>query len=192
MIWILALLLSIPNQAIAEDITLQWDPVDTAQGYRLFQAIRGGNPVSHTFDYSAPVASVGPEVTKVTVSLPGTPGIDVKYVFVARAYRGDTESDDSNLVSYVVCLVPPPTPINLAYAAGRFTWEQPPDDYPWRKTDHWVLYNNGVEIDRVEVESINRPMEGGLYTVRAWRSSGVSSEPSNTIGLPAVREFKIE
>lgn len=134
----------------AEQITLQWDPVDGVDGYYIYQAIRAANPdtgeIEHTFDYSAPVGTLPQDVTSLTVDLPGELGADTKYVFVARAYRADETSENSNTVAYVVCLVAPSAPYNLSGGydadAGVITlsWAQDPDAQAWRTISHYIVY----------------------------------------------------
>lgn len=181
--------------AFGETITLQWDPVEGVDGYRIFQAIRAGSPPTHNFDYQTPVVTLPATVTQWSVDIPGAQGAEIKYVFVARAYRADRESTDSNIVAYVVCMVPPSTPTDLLYIDGRFQWIQPPDEYPWRNISHWALYEEGAEVATTTTIGLDYPADPGRrYSVRAWRTSGVFSAESNIIipaGLPPVKGLKV-
>jgi len=70
--------------------------VQPPQGFRLFM-----RESSDAYDYKAPVLSGS--TTTATVQIPD----DVTRFFVSRAYAGDTESADSNEVSYTSPAVPP-------------------------------------------------------------------------------------
>jgi hypothetical protein len=188
-----------------EKIILQWDAVEGVDGYHLYQTIRARNPdtgqVEHQFDYSAPAATLPQATTEHTVDLPGVAGEDTKYVFTARSYRGEDTSVDSNVVAYVVSLVPPPAPGGLSgyydVDAGAVTlsWEQPAEDEAWRSISHWILFyrsGGGEEFQQLGRVNADQQLElsaqfdavpEGIraeveFVVVAYRSSGVYSANS--------------
>jgi hypothetical protein len=197
----------------AEQITLQWDPVDGVDGYHIYQAIRAANPdtgeVEHSFDYAAPVGTVAQDVTSLAVELPGEQGADTKYVFVARSYRGDDTSVDSNTVAYVVCLVPPLAATDLAGAYDvengviNLSWSQAPDAQAWRTISHWLVYYRIAGGDWVPIGRVDYGADPQLtaefdavapgeaadveFTVVTYRRSGVYSENSSIVAIAIDR-----
>lgn len=187
-----------------ESITLQWDAVEGVDGYHIYQTIRGWNPdtgqVEHQFDYSAPAATLPQAMTEHTVDLPGEPNADTKYVFTARSYRGADTSVDSNVVAYVVSLVPPPAPHGLAGSynadAGAVTlsWEQPAENETWRKISRWAVFYRVADGEFIELGRITADQQLELsapfdavpegtkakieFVVVAYRSSGAYSANS--------------
>lgn len=84
----------------AAQAKLQWTPVtQKVDGYRIFKREEG-----KSYDYTAPEWS-GNFVTCTIRDLE----IGTKYYFVARAYRGLSESGNSNEVSFVPPLTEKPT-----------------------------------------------------------------------------------
>lgn len=79
----------------AGEVTLQWDAnSENVDGYRLFWRIEGT-----TYDYERSVLPDNFQATTYTIKnlIPSA-----TYYFVARAYRGENESGDSNEVTFVV------------------------------------------------------------------------------------------
>ena len=138
-----------------ESITLQWDAVEGVDGYRVYQSIRAlqdDGIWANEYDYSRPVTTVvhpagdiPQETTELVVDLPGEADKQTRYRFVARAFRGDDMSVDSNEVEYKVNLVAPPAPAGLRGEydkdAGiiRLSWTQPDDLYDY-VIDYWILF----------------------------------------------------
>jgi hypothetical protein len=86
------LLLAFPPSALmAAQVTLRWDANQTApDGYRLYQSND-----AQGFDYSSPVWS-GQAIEHTVADLdPNT-----TYYFVVRAFKGSSESGDSNKVQF--------------------------------------------------------------------------------------------
>jgi len=198
----------------AESIRLQWDSVDAdIDGYYIYQTIRAWNPesqkVEHQFDYSNPVVSLPPDQTEYTVELPGVEGKDTKYVWVARCFKGEKSSTDSNLVSHVVSLVDPPAAINLsgefdsAESIIRLSWEQPKEAESWRDIDHWKVFyrvEGGEWLELATIKShllpeldtvfsgIGAGDRGSVeFTVVSYRRSGVFSPNSESVILDIDR-----
>lgn len=221
LIWFLALTYLLwTDMAAGEKIMLQWDAVEDVDGYYLYQAIRGGDPVSHTFNYLDPIATLSQSQTEFEVDLPGETGADTKYVFVARSYRGDKMSIDSNVASYVVSLVPPFPAEGLdgkydkdkAYVS--ISWVQPPETQAWRSIDHWIIYyriagGDWVPIGRIDADhelKMEAPFDAVAqgeqasvdFVIVTYRRSGVYSENSDILtididrrGVPPVQNLRI-
>lgn len=102
-------LLLLPVMAMATDVTLAWDYSDDVQvdGFRAFAKISTAQ-----FDYKAPVAQVGPKDRQVKISVAPVEDQLTTYQFVLRAYRGDRESEDSNICDFIIDLSPLPAPSN--------------------------------------------------------------------------------
>lgn len=211
---VLTLLSFFSLAAMAEEITLEWDPPEVApDGYRIFQTVPYQDELGawhHEYDYINPVATplyqdgnIPPDVYSLVVDLPGQPDAVTKYLFVARSFAGEDQSIDSNEVSYRVVNIPPITPIELAgefdQAAGviTLTWLQPPDDHFIEK---WIIYYRRDGPDFIKLGSVDQGQELTLtagvdffgdnelatvdFVVVAFRASGVFSANS--------REFSIE
>lgn len=134
--------------AEGELIRLVWDPPqETHDGVRIFQkTARAGD----AYDYTDPVVSVLTPKTEALIDVPGEENAVLKYQWVARAYRDDIESIDSNEVAYKVVNIPPLTPIGLTgiYDAEKqiitLSWQQPTDDWA---IDHWFVYSRDSPVD---------------------------------------------
>lgn len=221
LVWFLSLVYLLwSDSAHGEKIMLQWDAVPDVDGYYIYQTIRGGNPLSHSFNYLAPIATVPQDTTQLTVDLPGESGQDTKYMFVARSYRADEMSIDSNEVSYVVCLVPPYPASELSGSYNKdkayvhLTWEQTPDTEPWRSIDHWIIYYRIAGTDWIPIGRIDSDHELKMdapfdavgqgereivdFVIVTYRRSGIYSENSNILsidvdrrGVPPVQNLRI-
>lgn len=226
---LIVIVLAFVFRAWGEQIQLRWDPVDDVDGYRIYQTIRGGDPISHTFDFTSPITTetypdgnIPQRETQITIDLPGVDGEDTKYMFVARSFRGDEQSENSNEVSYVVSLVPPFPPAELRGSydktAGMIhvSWSQPADEYEWRTVDRWSVYYriSGTQewaiVGSVEsgsdlqIESaFNAVAEGETadveFVVVSYRRSGVFSANSDILtltvdrrGVPPIQNLRID
>lgn len=206
--WVIAL---IPSLCFAEKIMLQWDMVDDIDGYYLYQSNDGkydyDNPVK-TNEY--PDGKIPKIVNSITIDLPGAAGIDTKYRFVGRSYRGNETSIDSNEVSYTVTLTPPIAPVELSgeYDKGaglvKISWHQPPESEEWRTVSHWIVYYRvkgnyeWIPIGRIIPDS-GLKMEAPFDTVAegtraqiefvivAYRRSGVYSQNSSILSIDIDR-----
>lgn len=229
---LIVIVLALVFRAWGEQIQLQWDPVDDVDGYLLYQTIRAQNPdtgqVEHEFDYLSPITTdqfpdgkVPQNVTQLDVDLPGEAGADTKYMFVARSFRGDEMSENSNEVSYVMSLVPPFAPAELRGSYDKpaglvhLEWSQPEDEYEWRTIDRWSVYYriSGMQewaiVGTVEaggdlqIESAFSAVAEGEtadveFVVVSHRRSGVFSENSDTLtltvdrrGVPPIQNLRI-
>lgn len=76
------------------DIQLQWEyPTDAqADGFKIFMV--GG--AVNAYDYAKPVLTTGAADRSAVVTVPGEVGKITEYKFIARAFRGDRDSEDSN------------------------------------------------------------------------------------------------
>lgn len=232
LLFVLGLILAVlVFRAYGEQIRLQWDPVDGVDGYYLFQAIRAQNPdtgqAEHVFDFSSPITTqefpdgkVPQDITQLSVDLPGEAGADTKYMFVARAFRGDEQSENSNEVAYVVSLVPPFAPAELSgnydKTAGMIhvSWSQPADEFEWRAIDHWSVHYRVADGEWQPVGQVDAGHELSMETtfdavsegeqanvdfvVVAHRRSGVYSPDSEILTLdidrrdvPPVQKLRI-
>lgn len=93
-----------------EEVKFQWDyPSDEiVDGFRIYERIEGDA-------YTVPVAETNGEARNATIELSGVEGELTKYEFVARAFRGDNESVDSNTVSCTIDkrIIPPATNLTI-------------------------------------------------------------------------------
>ena len=221
LLFVLGLILAVMvYRANGEQIRLQWDPVDGVDGYLLYQAIRAQNPDTgqqeHTFDFSSPITNeqfrdgkIPQDVTQLSVELPGVEGADTKYMFVARAFRGDEQSENSNEVSYVVSLVPPLPATELIGGYDKnagiisIAWEQPQDEYEWRTVSHWIVYyrigdGEWTAIGRIDSDhdlTMEAPFDAVAeeeqasvdFVIVSYRRSGVYSANSQILTLDIDR-----
>lgn len=152
------------------EIQLEWDAVEGVDGYKIFQAIRMWNPETqqneHHFDYSSPVTTenfpdgkIPQNVTSIVVDITGVENTSVKYLFVARSFIGDEESEDSNMVSYKYDLTKPPAPVNLAGGYDKdaqaisLSWSQPEEE--WGEVDHWKVYYRMQDGEFIELAKVD-------------------------------------
>lgn len=93
------------------DIQLQWEyPADAqADGFKIFMI--GG--AVNAYDYAKPVITTGAADRSVVVTVPGIEGKISSYRFVARAFRGDRDSEDSNECETKIDLAPIAKPTGL-------------------------------------------------------------------------------
>jgi len=149
---------------------------------------------------------IPPDVTAVTVDLPGRADEAVNYYFVARAFRGDRMSIDSNEVEYTVVRIPPPAPDSLSgefirdESVIKLTYEQPADDY---QIHHWILYYKIGDAEYQVLGSVDAGQDLRLertfdavppgekatvsFVVTAYRRSGVFSQNSAELELEIDR-----
>lgn len=213
-ILVIAAILLFFFESNAELITLTWDaPTEPHDGVRIFQKTAREGDI---YNFSSPVADIPFPGTTANVEVEGEPDAVLKYQWVARAYRDDLESSDSNEVSYKVVNIPPIVPVDLSAAQQgtviSLSWEQPSDPHP---IDHWKVYaktdGDFVEIGTVDDEN-NLTLTADLndlapadqvteltFAVVAFRRSGVfsanSTEAIVTIdrrALPPVQNLRIE
>lgn len=159
------LFLLCPFIASAEFIKLGWDYSADEQidGFRLFQTHPSKDSEGKwvdVFDYDNPIQELPADARITEVEVPGKAEGVLKYVFVIRAYRGNTESSDSNKASYKVVLINPDKPINLygqydqESSIVSLAWEQPPDDYDVHK---WIVYYRlEDQTEYKELGSVNK------------------------------------
>jgi hypothetical protein len=133
-------LLAVAMPAAADQVTLAWTH-DGAQGFRIFQRLDG-----QVYDYSKPAWS-GPEKTCTIKDL--VPG--QTYHFVARAFDGESESADSNEVTYRVLGPVPCKPTGTKLMRG----DQMPyiisDPVPGDSLDYFDVNLDGA-IEQVQPE----------------------------------------
>lgn len=196
-----------------EQIQLQWDAVDGVDGYMLYQSQKDS-----TFHYDTPVVTeaypdgkIPPDVTHLDVDLPGIEGRNTRYRFVARSFRGDDQSEDSNEVEYYVALVPPPVAVKLTGSYNRdggsvnIAWEQPVEDYDYLTVSHWIVYyritgaEEWVPIGRINSDHVlemtapfdavpNGEQSSVDFVIVSYRRSGVYSANSEVLTLDINRK----
>lgn len=191
--------------ADAEEIMLSWDmPEQTIDGVKIFQKTAKDGDI---YDYFNPVAVVQSPATSAVLDVPGEPDAVLKYLWVARAYRGDIESIDSNEVNYKVVNIPPAIPHSLtaSYADDTVTlaWQQPVDGHPIEKwtvfyrtdpSDEYTQLGNVTDENNLKLTSdISGIAPAGQKTeisfvVVAYRYSGVFSADSQEVKLTIDRE----
>lgn len=106
-----ALLLLSALLATSGEVTLAWDPVDTATGYKVYWGVD-----SRTYPN---VRDVGPATQATIGGLYST----ITYFFAVTAYNDFGESDFSSELSVTIPPLPPPE--FLAVYPGIFTWSYP-------------------------------------------------------------------
>lgn len=194
--------------ARGEKITLTWDTVDGVDGYYIYQYGK-----DEQYDYNKPVTTVvypdgkiPQDVDRLIVDLPGIEGRDVKYRWVARSFRGDEQSVDSNEASYVVALTVPPAPGELAGSFDKpggminIAWLQPAEAEVWQTINHWIVYcrEKGTEnwnaVGRINSDhelAIEMPISAIItgdkatleFVIVAYRRSGVYSSNSDILTI---------
>lgn len=103
-----AFCLCLPTLSPAAQVSLAWEPTQPApEGYRLYQRTQG-----QTYDYDQPVWSG----TQTSATVGGLADLTL-YYYVVRAYVGQTQSADSNEVSYLSS-PPPVTTYVISASAG--------------------------------------------------------------------------
>ena len=225
LLFVLGLILAVMVYRVAgEEIRLEWDPADdqTVDGYMLYQSQKDS-----TFHYDIPVTTseypdgkIPPDVTSLDIDIPGIDGSDTRYRFVARAFRGEEFSPDSNEVSYVVSLVAPPAAIDLAgsydKSAGlvHISWVQPEEEQEYRTISHWIIYyrirdGDWTPIGRIDSDhelSMDAPFDAipqgeqadVEFVIVSYRRSGKYSPNSEILTLdidrrdvPPVQKLRI-
>lgn len=200
----------------ADQIKLQWDLVDNVDGYRIYSAIRadtdGDGQVEHEYDFTNPLTTelypdgnIPVEITEMVVDLSGPPEETTKYMFVARAFAGADESENSNEVVYVVNNITPEPPTELSGGYDKdndvinISWSQP-EEVPWSQVDHWIVFFRlSDDSEWVELGRVNKDHELALavpfdqvapgtsenidFVVVAYRQGGVYSGNSDILSL---------
>lgn len=196
----------------AEVITLEWDAVEGVDGYYLYQSQKDS-----TFHYDIPVTTeeysdgkIPQSVTRLSIDLSGYEGADTRYRFVARSFKGEDTSEDSNEVEYYVSLVTPPSAISLEGSYNKedglvnISWEQPEEDVAWRSINHWIVYYRIDDGDWEPIGRINSDHELSMeapfsaveegeskaveFTIVSYRRSGVYSANSGVLTIDIDRE----
>lgn len=99
------------NASSGAEVTLEWTYPDDAKadGFKIFMI--GGEV--NAYDYAAPIVTVGAADRVAKISVPGVDGKITAYKFVARAFRGDRDSEDSNECKIKIDLAPIAKPEGL-------------------------------------------------------------------------------
>lgn len=194
-----------------EHVKLAWDmPEGPYDGVRIYQKIGDGS-------YSAPLATeeypdgnIPAGSSELMVVMPGEENSVSVYSWVARAYLGEVESDDSNEVSYIVVNTIPLTPGSVTAEYDLETnqivmsWDQPTEEY---MPDKWVIEYQigegawtpigdipGGTNDFLFETPFDLIGDGEYGTVNfrvvAYRRSGVQSEASQTLPVEIDRRIK--
>lgn len=223
---IVLLIVLLPSLVLAKTVKLTWDKIDNVEGVRVYHAKRyyveeAGENQSF-WDYDTPICEVAIDVNECEYDLIGIDGRKVKYLFIARSFIGDKESENSNEVEYVYDLFPPPAPTDLIGDYDKTTkivtlgWSQPNEQ--WNEVKLWRVYyriedGEYIELGVVDDESnlvLSAPFDvapKGVVTnvefvVVAYRDSGKFSENSlpftitidrtDEIVVTPVKNLKIE
>jgi hypothetical protein len=133
-LWTLILVLAMVITGTADVIKFQWD-YDLANnpeidGFKLYQ--RSGE------EYVDPPVWIG-NTLEAEVDVAGVEGQATTYNYIVRAFKGDTESENSNEVSYTVDRVPPlAVVLNAVYENDvvTFTWDDPDQ----QNIIYWNIY----------------------------------------------------
>lgn len=195
---------------------LQWDIVDNVDGYKLFSTTvetdASGNE-NTAYDYAHPITTesypdggIPNNVTEMEVDLPGESDKIIKYAFVARAFRGDNESEDSNEVYYTVDRILPDAPFNIEgnydelNSIITLTWEQIESNI---EVAYWKIFyrikDDNATGDWIQVGMVEKNSEMKLtgaftavaidevkdvdFSVVAYRSNEVFSHNSEVLTL---------
>lgn len=157
-------LILIPAIGIAETIQLEWDYPDDQiiDGFKIYLKTK----YTDTYDYTQPLVTLGSDIRAYQYDAAATPGANVNYVFVVRAYKDDEESDDSNEAGHKVIGIAPSAPIELAGEYNKDTsilnlsWEQPVDEWDiWR----WLVYYR--LDDQTEFTELGQVDKGNALTL---------------------------
>ncbi|MBT8490689.1 MAG: hypothetical protein KJN62_06555 [Deltaproteobacteria bacterium] len=221
-IHIVCVALFFPAIVFAEKIMLEWDqPEGEFDGVRIYSTIREWNfdteQVEHEYDFRIPLKTdeyptgdIPSNVTSIVVDLPGVADDRTKYMFVARAFLEDEESENSNEVSYVVNNIVPPVPTALAGSYTKDTgiinvqWEQAAEAHNWAYVHHWIIYYRlSGETEWTAIGRVNKDAELSLtvpfdkvepgeqkeveFTIVAYRRSGVYSADSAPLSITVDR-----
>lgn len=206
---IVLLIVMSPCLLSAETIKLTWDKMEAVDGVRIYHALRY-YVVDHNesfWDWDTPVCEVPVDQNSCTYELTGIDEKLIKYLFVARSFIGDKESENSNEVYYVFDLVTPPAPTALTGDYDKesntitLSWTQPPET--WNEIELWRIYyridgNEYIELGTVDDESnltlltdFNATQQGVItdveFTVVAYRRSGKFSPNSAPLVVPVDR-----
>ena len=196
----------------AEHVKLVWNmPEGPYDGVRIYQKIDEGSV------YGAPMATeqypdgnIPAGTRELDVIMPGEENSVSTYSWVARAYLGDVESDDSNEVSYIVVNTIPMTPDSVTAEYDLETnqivmsWAQPTEDY---MPDKWVIEYQVGDGEWTQLGNIpggtsdflfETPFdligdgEYGMVNFRivAYRKSGVASTASDVLPVEIDRRIK--
>ena len=197
---ILIFLILFSTTVWAEKITLEWDPPEGSyDGVKIYQ--HTAQP-DDSYDFTAPVADIPVGTTSAIIDVPGLPNEVLKYQWVARAYKSDQQSENSNEVSYKVVNVIPISPVDLTGSFDpiesviNLTFVQPDDPYP---INHWSIFYSIDGSDFIELGSITDPdqltlevpfdqvkpgeKKAVIFRAVSFRRSGVYSNDSNNFEL---------
>lgn len=119
------LILSVTSRA--DEIEFAWDYGETEiDGFNIYEGIVGADFVT-TFNDTPAVPAIIKSLRETTYTNHGKPGIIQKYCYKIRAYRGNTESPDSNTICLKIDNTPlaKPENFNLIEIDGelRLTWD---------------------------------------------------------------------
>lgn len=189
----------------ADHFNFEWDyPADTTvDGFRMYSGPMGTLPDGTWYpDLSVLVDNIPPDARTTGADVAGWPDASKKWCFVARAFRGATESPDSNMVCQVIDNTPLTAP-----GAPMATWD--PDNstviVSWtqadlRRVNYWRLYyacNGGdtQELGRLDYTGqqnmiLSEKMdEHGVCTFRlvAFKNDDVYSPDSPTATIDIIK-----
>lgn len=204
------------NITIAGKVILQWDAVENVDGYNIYVTVplttENGEIITE-FDYSTPITTeafpggnVPQDVTEIEVEVLGELNKKLDYHFVARAFRGDNQSEDSNEVVYTVDRLIPATPIGVHSeydnVSGLITlrWEQPIEEF---EIAYWSVFyrikDDTSIADWVKIGQVNSGLDLTLtapfdvvaldeiktveFTIVAYRNDDTFSHNSDIVSL---------
>lgn len=138
----------VPIFCFGDEITLQWDYENSTDidGFRIYGGPMGqdDNGVWVPQYSETPIAAeISPEIREYVVVENGWEGQKKKWCFMARAYRGDTESTDSNYACTFIDNTQIAQPTNIVGEYKRdpkqiiLSWDQSAD---LDRTKFWIVY----------------------------------------------------
>lgn len=145
---LIILLLILPVLSFADDIQFNWDyENDSAiDGFRIYSGPMGQLADGTWLPRYAedPIANdIPPGAREYIATENGWEGVAKKWCFMARSFRGDKESPDSNYVCTIIDNTPIAYPVDLSASYNdelsqiSLSWSQN-DDFD--RTKYWIVY----------------------------------------------------
>lgn len=156
----------------ADEVTLQWDYGDTPiDGFRIYSGPMGqfdDGTWGPQLEEAPLVDNITPDMREVLTSQPGWAGQSKKFCFIARAFKGDEESPDSNDVCIVINNTPLIAPSDLAG-----TYSDDMIEISWTQADairahYWIIYYRIGDGAFIQLDRVDNIGQGELKLTKAF------------------------